>query len=33
MYFMATAMTATSFIKERKEGLLDRSLVAGAVDL
>lgn len=26
---MATAMTATAFIKERKEGLLDRSMVAG----
>lgn len=29
VYFIAVALTAGVFISERKEGLLDRSLVAG----
>ena len=29
MYFIAVALTAAVFINERKQGLLDRSLVAG----
>ena len=28
-FFMATGLTALSFVLERKQGLLDRSLVAG----
>lgn len=28
-FFLATGLTALSFIMEKKEGLLDRSLVAG----
>ena len=31
MYFIAVALTAGVFISERKEGLLDRSLVAGTL--
>ena len=29
LYFIAVALTAAVFINERKQGLLDRSLVAG----
>ncbi|PAA75845.1 hypothetical protein BOX15_Mlig020348g2 [Macrostomum lignano] len=33
VFFMATGLTALSFVLERKEGLLDRSLVAGVTIL
>lgn len=29
IYFMAVSLTAGSFVAERRQGLLDRSLVAG----
>jgi hypothetical protein len=29
IYFMAVSLTAGAFVAERKQGLLDRSLVAG----
>ena len=33
MYFMAVALTAATFITERKQGLFDRILVAGKINV